>query len=171
MRSWIMALFLLPAVSVVDAQEFSQMSFDFGVVVSDIDAAMKFYTEAIGLKEVPGFSVPGDWTAKAGLTDGKKLDIKMLALGDGPGAKLKLMQVEGVEVAKSKNDFLHSTLGFSYLTLHVKSMDAAVARLKKANVATVKQTPIPLPPPMPQNILITVARDPDGNFVELVGPK
>lgn len=166
----LLSIFVLTSYS--SAQEFSSKVFDLGMVVRDVEKSAEFYTNAIGMKEVPGFSVPGDWTGKAGLADNKDLKIRMFTLGEGEGTpKLKLMQVAGVEIYAVKNDFIHSTLGFRYLTLHVTSMDAAVERLKKAKIKTLGETPIALPPGLPKNILITVVRDPDGNFVELVGPK
>ena len=153
-------------------EEFSARSFDLGMVVSDIDKSVAFYTKAIGMQEASSFSVPADWCKDVGLTDGKKLDIRVLALGKGANAsKLKLMQVTGTKSEKPQNDFLHSSLGFSYLTIGVTDMNASLARLKKAGVKTVKKSPQPLPKPLPSHIIITVVRDPDGNFVELVGPR
>lgn len=154
------------------AQEFSTPAIDLGVVVRDLDASMKFYTEAIGMKPAGGFSVPGDFAAKAGLSDNKTLHVKNLILGEGAVAsKLKLMAFEGTNSETTKNDFIHSTLGFSYLTIHVTDTDAAMRRLEKAGVKPLKATPIALPAPLPTHVFITLVRDPDGNFVELVGPK
>jgi predicted enzyme related to lactoylglutathione lyase len=62
--------------------------------------------------------------------------------------------------------YIHSTLGISYLTLRVVDMTAALARLKKAKVKLLGQTPASLG----GNNRITVFHDPDGNFVELIGP-
>ena len=154
------------------AEEFSARSIDLGIVVSDVEKSVAFYKDAIGMKEVSGFSVPGDWCRDAGLTDGKKLDIRVMVLGEGPNAsKLKLMQVPGVKTAKADNKFLHSTFGFSYITIGVADTTAALARLKKAGVKTANKTPIALPAPLPSSIILTVVRDPDGNMIELVGPR
>jgi len=62
--------------------------------------------------------------------------------------------------------FIHSSIGISYLTLRVKDMTAALARLKKAKVKLLGETPASLG----GNNRITVFHDPDGNFVELIGP-
>lgn len=155
-----------------NAQEFTTPAVDLGIVVRDLDKSMKFYTEAIGMKAAGGFSVPGEFAGKAALSDNKTLNIKNLVLGDGPTAStIKLMQFEGTESEQPKNDFIHSTVGFSYLTIHVADTNAAVKRLEKAGVKPLKATPIALPAPLPTNIFLTLVRDPDGNFVELVGPK
>ena len=66
---------------------------------------------------------------------------------------------------------IHSSLGFSYLTIVVKDTTAAVARAKKAGVRPIAKGPVPLPKGLPQGVYLTIVRDPDGNLIELVGPK
>lgn len=161
-------------VAVAEAAEFSRATIDLGVVVGDIDKAVAFYTTAIGFKENPGFGVPGPFSADAGLTDGAPLDIKVLTLGDDASAtKIKLMQVKGTKkpAAKSDNQYIHSQLGFSYLTIYVTDMNASVARLEKAGVKPIAKTPIAIPADIADGMYLTIIRDPDGNLVELVGPK
>jgi catechol 2,3-dioxygenase-like lactoylglutathione lyase family enzyme len=152
--------------------EFGRTTIDLGVVVSNLDKAVKFYTDAIGFTEVQGFSVPGDFCADAGLTSGKPLSIRVLVLGEGESAtKIKLMEVPGVETKKTDNAFIHSQFGFRYLTISVTDTNAAVARLKKAGVSPIAKCPVALPKGLPQGVYLTVVRDPDGNLVELLGPK
>jgi catechol 2,3-dioxygenase-like lactoylglutathione lyase family enzyme len=62
-------------------------------------------------------------------------------------------------------------LGFSYLTIVVNDTNAALARLKKAGVKPIAKTPVELPKNLAPGVFLTVVRDPDGNLVELVGPK
>jgi len=151
-----------------DDQLFSKPTIDLGVVVSDVEKSVKFYTEAIGFQEKQGFQVPGDFAKDAGLTSGPMLDIRVLALGSGSDAtQLKLMQVEG-ESKPSDNSVIHSQLGFSYLTIHVADMKSSLEKLKKAGVTTVAKTPIEIP--FVPGVYLTIVRDPDGNLVELVGP-
>lgn len=155
-----------------EESDFSRNVIDLGIVVSDVDAAVKFYTEAIGFKEAGGFKVPADFAKDAGLTDEKPLDIRVLQLGDDENAtKLKLMQLPGVKSKKSDNRFIHSQLGISYLTIFVEDTAKALKRLEKANVKPLANSPVGLPEPLPQGVFLTVVRDPDGNLVELVGPK
>ncbi|MEX1026615.1 MAG: VOC family protein [Candidatus Paceibacterota bacterium] len=153
-------------------QEFARTTIDLGCVVSDVDAAVKFYTQAIGFKELDGFDVPGDFATRAGLTDRQPLSIRVLVLGKNETAtKLKLMQVPGSESKSSDNATIHSQLGFSYLTIYITDMDAAVARLEKAGVKIVGEGPVELPADLGAGIYLAVVRDPDGNLIELVGPK
>ena len=152
--------------------EFSRTTIDLGVVVSDVEAAVAFYTKAVGFTEVDGFSVPGGFAKDSGLTDGSPLDIRVLVLGEGETAtRLKLMHVPGAKSKASDNTHIHSQLGFSYITVFVKDTDAALARLKQAGVKPIAKGPVMLPKPLPQGVALTVVRDPDGNLVELVGPK
>ena len=77
--------------------EFIEPTIDLGCVVSDLEASIKFYTEAVGFKVVGEFNVPKGFAKDSGLTDSKTLDIKVLTLGGHNGeeaTKLKLMQVK-----------------------------------------------------------------------------
>ncbi|MFT7670676.1 MAG: lactoylglutathione lyase [Planctomycetota bacterium] len=149
---------------------FSKASLDFGIVVSDIEASAKFYSEVLGFREAQGFSVGADFCRDAGLTDGKPLDIRVFVLGEGAdGTKVKLMQVEGVKPKESDNAFVESQFGMSYMTIFVSDMTQSLAVLKKAGVATLAKSPVPIGEgeAAPQ---LTLVRDPDGNLIELIGP-
>lgn len=145
---------------------------DIGVGVSDLDRALKFYTEAIGFENVSSFSVPPAIATDAGLTNNKGLTIQVLKLSDGQGAtSLKLMELPEVRSKQSNNKYIHSQLGFSYLTIHIKSTDKAMERLKKAGVKPIAKSPVELPASLAAGVYLTVLKDPDGNIVELVGPR
>lgn len=151
---------------------FTTATIDLGVVVTDIEKSVKFYTEALGFKELPGFKVPAAFATEAGLTDGKELDIKVLVLGDGAGAtKLKLMQVKGANPAPSKQAVIESQTGFRYLTLMVADTTAAVDRATKAGHKAIAKGTCAIPQDIAPGQYLTIYKDPDGNFVELVGPK
>lgn len=155
-----------------EPSEFARATIDLGVVVSDIEKAATFYTESIGFKEVAGFKVGADFATDSGLTDNQPLSIRVFVLGEGESAtKLKLMQLPGVKSATSKSESIHAQLGFSYITVFVNDTNAAMARLKKTGVTPLAKGPVPLPKGFPEGIFLTVVKDPDGNFVELVGPK
>jgi len=151
---------------------FASTTIDLGVVVSDVERSVKFYTEAVGFKEVKGFSVPGDFCAESGLTDGHPLKIRVLVLGEGDKAtKLKLMEVPAAKPRKADTEFITSQLGYRYTTIFVTDTNRALERLKKAGVPPLAKGPVPLPKGLPEGIFLTCVKDPDGNMVELVGPK
>ena len=153
--------------------EFIKPTIDIGCVVSDLDRSIKFYTDAIGFKVAGEFSVPGDFAKDSGLTNSKELNIKILTLGGSDGedaTKLKLMQVKG-SGGKADHKSIDSTLGLSYITIFIKDTDKALAKLKEAGVKPIAKGPVTLPENLDPSLALTIVRDPDGNFVELVGPK
>ena len=153
--------------------EFIKPTIDIGCVVSDLDSSIKFYTDAIGFKVAGEFSVPGGFAKDSGLTNSKELNIKILTLGGSDGedaTKLKLMQVKG-SGGKADHKTIDSTLGLSYITIFIKDTDKALAKLKEAGVKPIAKGPVTLPDNLDPSLALTIVRDPDGNFVELVGPK
>ncbi|MFL2483622.1 MAG: VOC family protein [Verrucomicrobiales bacterium] len=153
--------------------EFIKPTIDIGCVVSDLDRSIKFYTDAIGFKVAGEFSVPAGFAKDSGLTNSKELNIKILTLGGSDGedaTKLKLMQVKG-SGGKADHKTIDSTLGLSYITIFIKDTDKALAKLKEAEVKPIAKGPVALPENLDPSLALTIVRDPDGNFVELVGPK
>jgi len=174
MRLLTALLLALPCLAVVAAEPvtFPRTTIDLGCVVSDIDKSVRFYTEGIGFRELEGFEVPTSLATDAGLTDSRPLAIRVLVLGEGPEAtKLKLMQVAGTLPRTGDNEFIHSHTGFRYLTIMVADTDAALARLEKLGVKPIAKSPIALPESLAPGMHLTCVRDPDGNLVELLGPR
>ena len=161
----------LPAMA-AEPTAFPRTTIDLGCVVTDLDKSVRFYTDGIGFRELPGFSVEAPLAADAGLTDTKRLDIKVLVLGEGEQAtQLKLMQVEGTAPRRGDNAFIHSHTGFRYLTIVVADTDAALTRLAKLGVKPLAKSPVALPDQLGKDLFLTCVRDPDGNLVELIGPR
>ena len=146
---------------------FSKSTFDLGIVVSDLDKAAKFYKDVVGMTEVKGFAAPANVATSFGLTDNQPVVVRRFVMADVKDApSLKLMAFPDAKGAKPDQRFIHSTLGFSYLTLFVNDMDAAVERAKKAKVELLGKTPAKVG----GNNYLTVYKDLDGNFIELIGP-
>lgn len=174
MRRLILALVACSALPCLAAEPtaFPRTTIDLGCVVSDLDASGRFYAEGIGFRELPGFSVEPTLAAAAGLTDSKPLEIRVFVLGEGENAtRLKLMQVAGTEPRKGDNEFIHSHTGFRYLTIMVADTDAALARLAKIGVKPLAESPVALPDRLGKGLFLTCVRDPDGNIIELIGPR
>ena len=147
---------------------FARTTIDFGIVVSDVEKAAQFYTEALGFTEVPGFDVSKEMGGDSGLSNYQAFHVRVLVLGDEASAtKIKIMEFPKAPGKKIDNQFIHSSLGYSYLTIFVSDTTAAVERAKKAGVLPVKE-PYQLGG---GNNYLTLLRDPDGNIIELVGPK
>jgi catechol 2,3-dioxygenase-like lactoylglutathione lyase family enzyme len=158
-----------PAAPAAPAGEFASLTIDLGVIASDVERSAKFYTEAAGFTEIQGFDAAAALTRDAGLTDGKSdVHVRVFTLGEGPGAtRLKVMSFKSSPGAAPDNTYIHSTLGFRYLTIRVKDQNVVLARLSKAGVKVLAKGPCPLP----GGAYLTCVKDPDGNLVEFVGPK
>jgi catechol 2,3-dioxygenase-like lactoylglutathione lyase family enzyme len=152
--------------------QFTRGTIDLGVVVSDVEASVKFYTDVVGFREIEPFDVPADFATDVGLTDNQAFQVRVLVLNESEDAtKLKLIQFADAPGKKIDNGFIHSSLGFRYLTIWVADTAAAEARLKSAGVKPLAKGPVPLPAGFPEGVFLTCVKDPDGNMVELVGPK
>lgn len=153
------------------AGEAARATIDIGVVVGDVSRSVDFYTKVIGFEEVPGFTVPEDFCQKAGLTSGPALAIRVLTLGAGDDAtRLKLMSLSDTKPKACDNSFIHSQLGYSYLTIQLKTLGPALKRLAARGEKPVAQSPVPLPGAGPDGAHLLMVRDPDGNLIELIGP-
>ncbi len=146
---------------------YSRNVLELGVVVADLDESAKFYTEVLGMTEIKGFSAPAQVATKFGLTNNQPITVRKFVTAkvkDAPA--LKLMEFPEAPGAKPDQKYIHSTLGVSYLTLFVNDMGDAVARAKNADVKMLGETPAKAGP---KNYL-TVFQDPNGNYIELIGP-
>lgn len=167
------ATLALPALTfAAEPVEFPNTTIDIGVVVSDIGKSVAFYRDGIGFRELDSFEVSASLAGGAGLTDDKPLSVRVLVLGEGPGStKLKLMQVADTQPRTGDNAFIHSHTGFRYLTIQVADTDAAIARLATLGVKPLAECPVALPEQLAKGIFLTCVKDPDGNLVELLGPR
>ena len=145
---------------------FARTTIDVGIVVSDVKKSAEFYTKALGFTEVSGFDVSAEMGGGSGLTDNQPFKVRVFVLGDEPTAtKIKLMEFPQAPGKKVDNQFIHSSLGYSYLTIFVSDMTASVSRAKKAGAVIVKK-----PYQLGGNNYLTLVKDPDGNIIEFVGP-
>ena len=166
------ALTLLACSSVWAKSNFSRQTIDLGVVVTDAKKSLAFYKDVIGFKEVPGIEVTGKFPKAVGLTDGSSLNVHVLVLGEDESAtKLKVMQVDSKKPARTiEQPYIHSVAGFSYLTIFVEDVDLVMANAKKHGHEAYAKSPQILPKGFPQDLCLLMLKDPDGNFVEIVGP-
>ncbi|MGE0610451.1 MAG: VOC family protein [Pirellulales bacterium] len=151
---------------------FTSGTIDLGVVASDAQKSVDFYTNVVGLTEVEGFDVPAEFSADVGLTDSQPFHVHVLVANDDKAAtKFKIMQFEGAQGEKIDNAYIHSSLGYRYITIWVDDVEAAVARAEAAGVKPLAKGVTTLPAGFPQDVALACIKDPDGNTVELVGPK
>jgi lactoylglutathione lyase len=147
--------------------EFSKGLIDIGIVVQDANRTAAFLTNAIGFIEVKGFTASAELGKRIGLIDGYAVDVRVFALTEDPATRIKVLSFPKANAKQPEQKFIHSALGMRYLTLYVKDMNRSLARLKAANVRLLGETPLELG----GGSFIAVVQDPDGNFIELIGPK
>jgi catechol 2,3-dioxygenase-like lactoylglutathione lyase family enzyme len=152
--------------SAAQTNEFSSDTISVGVVVNDLNKSLEFYTKVIGMKKVGGFSVNADMGKRTGLTGGVPVDITILRLGDSKTATDWKLMSFGPAVSGVKKERIQDGRGPQYITLNVKALKQFLARLKEHNVKLLGDTPIPLG----GSTMFAVVQDPDGTFVELIGP-
>jgi catechol 2,3-dioxygenase-like lactoylglutathione lyase family enzyme len=139
----------------------------FSPIVRDLDAALAFYRDGLGLAAP---APPGDAAANPalramfGLPDAR-IRWAIARTPAAPGG------VELVEISAAGGRPLERRLqdpGANCLVVTVRDLDATFARLRRlgAPVVTIGGEPVTIG----QGTRIVVVRDPDGNFVELSQP-
>ena len=152
--------------SAAQTNEFTSETISIGVVVSDVEKSVEFYTKVVGMKKTGGFSVDAAGGKRTGLTDGVPVTITVLKLGESKTAtEWKLMSF-GKPATHPKQVHLQDDTGMQYITIHVKALKPFLARIKEHNVKLLGETPISLG----GTTMFALVQDPDGTFVELIGP-
>lgn len=163
--------YIVRANFVDDDSNFSSTTIDLGTVASDAAKSVRWYKDVVGFQELDGFDAPGGFAGDVGLTNKLKFHVHVLVLGEGPTAtKLKVMDFKSSPGARVDNTFIHSSYGFRYLTIFVKDLKKSVDRAEQHGAKPIAKGVQPLPEGFPAGVGLAVYRDPDGNFVELVGP-
>lgn len=149
-----------------DTSEFPMGSIQVGLITTDLQRSIDFYTKVIGMTKTGGFSVDSVFSAKSGLTEGIPFDVTVLKLKDDPeAAEWKLMSF-GKPATHPPQQFIHDDIGMQYITIFVKSMKPFLQRLEAHNVEPLEETPLFLE----DGRQFVLVQDPDGNFIELIGP-
>jgi catechol 2,3-dioxygenase-like lactoylglutathione lyase family enzyme len=147
-------------------EEFTSTTIGIGVVVRDLAKSLDFYTNVIGMVQTGGFTIAADFSKKSGLADGATTDIKVLRLGKGENATQWKLMSFGDKPVSQKNDFIQSHTGMRYITLNVAHLTPILERLKERKIKLLGETPVPLG----GDTRFVLVQDPDGIFIELIGP-
>jgi hypothetical protein len=73
----------------------------------------------------------------------------------------------GKKATHPKQNYVPDDTGIQYITIFVKSMKPLLERIRQHNVITLGSTPTMLD----ETRQFVAIQDPDGNFIELIGPK
>ena len=158
---------LLAGTATAGESPFTEGTIHIGVVTKDLDASVAFYTDVIGMTKTGGFEVDAAFGKASGLTNGLAFSVTVLRLKDSPdAAQFKLMSFEQ-DAKTPKSAHIEDALGMQYVTLMVSDLTPFVARIKAAGVSFLGETPVPLGDSGNHFVLV---QDPDGTFIELIGP-
>ncbi|QHT71690.1 VOC family protein [Rhodocytophaga rosea] len=145
---------------------FSSKQIGIGVVVSDIDRSLDFYVKGIGMVKTGSFTINEDFGKRSGLTDGTAVSVTVLKLENSPDANEWKLMSFGKKAKHPTQKTIGDDTGMQYITIQVKSLKPIIERLKQQKVAFLGTTPTPLS----KDTHFLLVQDPDGNFVELIGP-
>ena len=138
-----------------------------GVVVADIDRSIDFYVNGIGLVKTGNFNIAEDFSKRSGLANGLPFAVTILKLENSPDAnEWKLISFGKKANQPKKSKYIQDDTGMQYITINVKALNPIMERLKKQNVTFLGSSPTALN----QKSQLLLVQDPDGNFVELIGP-
>lgn len=147
--------------------EFSHPGIFVGNVVEDLDKSVKFYTEVIGMTKTGEFSVKKDKAKELGLTNSYDLNVTVLKLEDSPNAtEWKLMSL-GTKSQHPKQKWMSDDTGMQYITILVNHLDPFIERCNKHKVEILSGKPSQIG----DNRFFILVQDPDGTFIELIGPR
>lgn len=160
-------LFVLLSVLSANAQSnFTSKVIGAGVVVADLERSLDFYVNGIGMVKTGSFTINDDFGKRSGLTNGVAVTVTMLKLENSPEATdWKLMSFGG-KPAHPKPKNIQDDTGVQYITINVKALQPVIDRLRQMNVPFLGSTPTPLN----AKTHFVLVQDPDGTFIELIGP-
>jgi len=173
MKLSVLTVFLAFIIMGVSAQnqslksEFSNPTIFVGSVVTDLAKSVDFYTNIIGMTKTSTFSVDGVKAKELGLTDGRPVDVTVLKLEDSPQANEWKLMSFGTKTGHKKPTYLHDDTGMQYITILVNHLNPIIERIEKNNIKILSGKPSTLS----EGRFFILVQDPDGTFIELIGPK
>lgn len=162
----LLALSIILTPEIMAQSEFSSNTIGVGVVVTDIEKALDFYLNVIGMKKVGEFDVDQEFGKISGLTGGVPFHVDVLKLEDAQEANQWKLMSFGKEAGHPRPKYIQDDTGPQYITINVTTLEPFLKRIKKHNVKLMGDTPVPLGS---DNHFVLI-QDPDGTIVELIGP-
>lgn len=171
MKTSLLKLLVIAAALLVNFIAHAQSNFSskligLGVVVSDLDRSLDFYMDGIGMVKAYSFTINEDFSKKSGLSNGIPVSVTVLKLENSPDANEWKLMSFGEKGTHPKQNFIQDDTGVQYITINVKALNPVIKRLKEKNIKFLGSTPIPLN----EKVHFVLVQDPDGTFIELIGP-
>lgn len=129
--------------------QLSKDSIDLGIVVSDGDAALKFYRDTLGFDHVQSNPMPGGGGTMHRLMCGTSL--------------IKVVVPEQAPAAKAAPGGIMAATGYRYWTISVSNLEELTAACDGAGYKVVVK-----PREIRPGVSISIVEDPEGNWVEFL---
>jgi catechol 2,3-dioxygenase-like lactoylglutathione lyase family enzyme len=144
--------------------EFATDIIKIGIVASDLQATLDFYTKVIGMSKVREFDIDSSTSARFGFTTGIPFHVTGLKTNNSEhSTELKILSF-GPNSTYKKPQHLTDNLGMQYMTIYMNKMTPLIGRLKKNKIKFLGETPT-----LTEGYKLVLVQDPDGVFVELIG--
>ncbi|ARK10573.1 VOC family protein [Fibrella sp. ES10-3-2-2] len=153
-------------VTAYSQSNFSSKTIGVGVVVADIDRSIDFYVNGIGMVKTGSFTINEEFGKRSGLSNGVATTVTMLKLENSPEATDWKLMSFGKKSPHPKANYIQDDTGVQYITIQVKSLQPIIDRLTQMKVPFRGNTPTPLN----AKAHFVLVQDPDGTFIELIGP-
>jgi catechol 2,3-dioxygenase-like lactoylglutathione lyase family enzyme len=147
--------------------EFSNPTIQIGVVVSNLEKSVDFYTNVIGMTRTGGFGVSSEKAKDLGLTNSRGLEVTVLKLEDSRHSNEWKLMSFNKKPARSKQKYINEGTGMQYITIFVKNIQPFIDRIKEHDVKILSGVPSILD----DGRGFILVQDPDGIFIELIGPQ
>lgn len=135
--------------------------FEIGVCVRDLDRAMAFYRDVLGMSVFSIDEVTPDESSRAGLAPN---GYRIARMETQTGDRLKLVAPCTVPLRQAEKPHVLARHGIAYLTYIVPDLAEIERKLKAAGAKLRTATSVQFRPA----VRLLFAEDPDGNFLEFV---
>jgi catechol 2,3-dioxygenase-like lactoylglutathione lyase family enzyme len=110
---------------------------NIGIVVEDLDATIKFFTE-LGLVLEGRMPIEGDWAGRVTGLRGQRVEIAMLRTPDGH-SRIELSRFDEPCIASDHRMAPVNSLGYLRVMFTVEDIDDTLVRLKKLGASVVDE--------------------------------
>lgn len=132
-----------------------------GIVCSDLDSMLEFYTGVLGLKIVSDAEATPDMSARfKAAPDG----FRIVRLQTPYGERIKLIQTKMRPQKIPLTEWTFERHGLAYITFVIADMKEMLARLNEYHVKLVNDQPLEVR----KGFLALFALDPENNYLEFV---
>jgi len=110
---------------------------NIGIVVQDLDATIKFFTE-LGLILEGRMQIEGEWAGRVTGVRGQRVEIAMMCTPDGH-SRLELSRFDAPSIASDHRTAPVNSLGYLRVMFAVEDLNDTLTRLEKLGASVVDE--------------------------------